>query len=143
VNARRWLFVHAGVVEWRGAAIVIPGSSWSGKSSLVAALVRAGATYYSDEYAVLDSSGRVYPFARPLGIRGSSFRADRVSVERFGGRAGRDAVPIGLVVATRYRAGGKWRPRVLSPGQTMVALLENTLLTRARSRRVLGILRQV
>src|SRR5579862_5116240 len=52
--ARRRVFVHAGVVGWKGQAIVIPGRSYSGKTLLVAALVRAGATYYSDEYAVLD-----------------------------------------------------------------------------------------
>ena len=55
--ARRRVFVHAGVVAWQGRAIVIPGRSYSGKTSLVAALVRAGATYYSDEYAVLDLQG--------------------------------------------------------------------------------------
>ena len=32
-------------------------------------MVRAGATYYSDEYAVIDDTGLVHPFARPLGIR--------------------------------------------------------------------------
>src|SRR5437867_5211182 len=68
-GARRRLFVHAGVIGWRGRAIVIPGRSGSGKTSLVAALVRAGATYYSDEFAVFDEQGRVYPYARPLSIR--------------------------------------------------------------------------
>ena len=34
--ARRYLFVHSGVVGWRGRAIVIPGQSFSGKISLVA-----------------------------------------------------------------------------------------------------------
>src|SRR5260221_5508655 len=68
-RARRRVFVHAGVVGWRGRAIVIPGRSFSGKSSLTAELVRAGATYYSDEYAVFDSRGRVHPFAKPLEIR--------------------------------------------------------------------------
>ena len=50
------VFVHAGVVGWHGRAIVIPGESRSGKSELVTALVQAGATYYSDEYAVLDAA---------------------------------------------------------------------------------------
>src|SRR5690348_11129110 len=54
--ARTRLFVHAGVVGWRGGAILIPGRSHTGKSSLVAALLALGATYYSDEYAVLDDS---------------------------------------------------------------------------------------
>lgn len=35
-RARRRFFVHAGVVGWRGRAIVIPGRSFSGKTSLVA-----------------------------------------------------------------------------------------------------------
>ena len=42
----QWLFVHAGVVEWRGRAIVLPGRSFSGKTTLVAALVQI----YSLEY---------------------------------------------------------------------------------------------
>ena len=60
------LFLHAGVVAWQGRAIVLPGQSWAGKSTLVQALLRAGATYYSDEFAVLDSEGQVHPFARRL-----------------------------------------------------------------------------
>ena len=43
------VFIHAGVVGWRGRAIVLPGKTFSGKSTLVAGLVRAGARYYSDE----------------------------------------------------------------------------------------------
>src|SRR3954447_26545959 len=39
-KARRKVFVHAGVVGWRGRAIVIPGRSFSGKSTLVHELVR-------------------------------------------------------------------------------------------------------
>src|SRR5262245_27593595 len=49
MQAQPWLFVHAGVVGWHGRAIVIPGRSMSGKSTLVSELVRAGADYYSDE----------------------------------------------------------------------------------------------
>ena len=68
-HAPRRVFVHAGVVGWRGKAIVIPGRTHTGKSTLVKALVEAGATYYSDEYAVLDKRGRVHPYARPLSMR--------------------------------------------------------------------------
>lgn len=45
------VFVHAGVIGWHGKAILIPGRSYSGKITLVSELVRAGASYYSDEYA--------------------------------------------------------------------------------------------
>ena len=52
--ARDFLFVHAGVVQWKGRAVVVPGRTETGKSSLVMALVNAGSEYFSDEYAVLD-----------------------------------------------------------------------------------------
>lgn len=143
LHARRRLFVHAGVVAWRGAAILVPGASWSGKSTLVAALVRAGATYYSDEYAVLDAAGLVHPFARPLGLRDAALRSERVAVERLGGRAGARGIPVGLVVSTRYVPGATWRARSVSPGETMQTLFEHVLLVRTRSRRALDILRRV
>src|SRR6266849_5894476 len=56
--APRRIFVHAGVVGWKDRAILIPGMSYSGKTTLVDQLIRAGATYYSDEYAVVDPGGR-------------------------------------------------------------------------------------
>ena len=56
------VFLHAGVVGWKGRAIVIPATSFSGKTTLVAELVKRGAQYYSDEYAVLDAEGKVEPF---------------------------------------------------------------------------------
>ena len=68
-RSRQMLFVHAGVVGWRGLAIVIPGRSHTGKSTLVAELVRRGAVYYSDEFAVLDDTGRVHPYRRTLVLR--------------------------------------------------------------------------
>ena len=68
-KARRKVFVHAGVVSWRGRTIIIPGRSLSGKTTLVGEFVRAGATYYSDEYAVLDASGRVHPYPKPMSVR--------------------------------------------------------------------------
>src|SRR6266508_1736733 len=104
--ARHRVFVHAGVVGWKGKAIVIPGRSYSGKSTLVAELVRAGATYYSDEYAVLDSRGRVHPYARSLSIREKrTGKAQRFSVASLGGVAGVEPLPLGLVVASMYKPG--------------------------------------
>lgn len=63
------LFIHAGVVAWQGRAIVLPGSSFAGKSTLVTSLVEAGATYLSDEYAVFDEAGRVRPYPRRVSLR--------------------------------------------------------------------------
>ena len=131
--APRKVFVHAGVVGWRGRAVLIPGRSFSGKTTLVAELVRAGAVYYSDEYAVLDSSGLVHPYARPLGIRqDGNTESERHSVESLGGSRGRRPLSVGLVVVTEYKAGARWRPRRLTAGQGALALLNNAVSINSR-----------
>src|SRR6185503_1071009 len=87
--APRRIFVHAGVVAWNGTAILIPGSSFSGKSTMVAELLRAGATYYSDEYAVIDEHGRVHPYPRDLRIRSiESPWPQRISAAELGAGIG-------------------------------------------------------
>jgi hypothetical protein len=143
-NARRRVFVHAGVVGWKGQAIIVPGRSFTGKTTLVAELVRAGATYYSDEYAVLDFRGRVHPYSRPLAIRPSEGgRSRRYAVEELGGRAGIRPLPVGLVLVSQYRAGAKWRPRALSAGQGALALLDNTISIRQKPQAAFDAMRQV
>jgi hypothetical protein len=138
LNARRRVFVHAGVVGWRGRAIVIPGRTFSGKTSLVAELVRMGATYYSDEYAVFDDRARIHPYARPLGIRtNSGVEQTRTSVESLGGLRGVKPLPIGMIVVTHYQEGARWRPRRVSAGMGALALLDNSLPARARPQEVL------
>jgi serine kinase of HPr protein (carbohydrate metabolism regulator) len=143
-RAPRRVFVHAGVVGWRGRAIVIPGRSLSGKTTLVAELVKAGAEYYSDEYAVLDAEGRVHPYARPLAVReGEGLAQTRRGVEEFGGRAGRKSLPVGLVVVSRYERGGRWRPRRLTPGEGVLEMLANTVSARRAPARALAALSEV
>ena len=140
-HAPRRVFVHAGVVGWRGRAIVIPGRSRSGKTTLVAELVRAGAVYYSDEYAVFDGEGRVHPYARPLAVReGGSLRQTRRPAEAFGGCAGTGPLPVGLLVASLYERGARWRPRPLSPGEAVLEMLSNTVPARRSPGRALAAL---
>jgi len=141
--ARHRVFVHAGVVGWKGRAIVIPGRSYSGKSTLVSELVKAGATYYSDEYAVFDSRGRVYPFPKPLEMRDSGeWKQTKVEVEVYGGKTATKPIPVGLVMVTKYKAGARWKPRTLSGGQAVLALLANTVSARRQPEKALGALQQ-
>ena len=141
--ARRRVFVHAGVVGWNGRAIVIPGRSHSGKSTLVAALLEAGATYYSDEYAVLDERGRVHPYAKPLALRHESGgRTGKLQYNHEGG-AGVKPLQVGLVVVTNHRAGARWRPRPMSQGRAIMALLAHTVSARRQPKRALAILPKV
>jgi hypothetical protein len=130
VAASPWLFVHAGVVGWNGRAIVIPAPSSHGKSRLVEALVRAGAAYYSDEFAVIDENGLVHPFARRMALRDEAGAVRRVSPEEVGGSAGSTPLPIGLVLSTRYEAGSEWRPREGTAADAVMVLLANTVRAR-------------
>lgn len=57
VGASHRLFVRAGGVGGAGCGIVIPGQPRSSASTLVAALVRAGADYYSDTLRYSTSTG--------------------------------------------------------------------------------------
>ena len=134
------LFVHAGVVGWRGWAIVIPGRSFSGKTTLVAAMVQAGARYYSDEYAIFDPNGLVHPYPRSLAIRQkANERKKKCSVEELGGEVGTEPLPVGVVVHTQYHLGARWCPRQISTGQAVLSLLDNTIVARTRTQFALSI----
>jgi hypothetical protein len=134
------VFVHAGVVGWKGRAIVIPGASYSGKSTLVHELVKAGATYYSDEYAVLDARGRVHPFPAALSMREpGGFEGIETEVD---GKTGTKPLPVGLVVITRYREATKrWTPKALSPAEGALAMLSNTVSARRDPSKAISTLR--
>lgn len=142
--ARHRVFVHAGVVGWKGQAIVIPGRSYSGKSTLVAELVRAGATYYSDEYAVLDSRGRVHPFSKPLELREEGeFTQTKITAAELGGHSGTKPLPVGLVLMTQFKSGAVWRPRKLTAGRGVLEMLFNTVSARRSPERALATLQRV
>ena len=142
--AKHRVFVHAGVVGWKGQAIVIPGRSYSGKSTLVAALVRAGATYYSDEYAVLDSRGRVHPFYKPLELREEGeFTQTKITAAELGGHSGTKPLPVRLVLMTQFKSGASWRPRKLTAGKGVLEMLFNTVSARRSPERALATLQRV
>ena len=139
--APRRIFVHAGVVGWNGRAILIPGSSFSGKSTLVAELLHAGATYYSDEYAVIDANGRVHPYARDLRIRSSdAVRIKRMGAADFGAPTGSKPLRVALVISTRFKEGARWRPRELTRGKAVLELLANTVSARSQPEMALSFL---
>jgi len=144
VSSRSRLFLHAGVVGWKGRAIVLPGRSLAGKSTLVDALVRAGATYYSDEYAVFDANGRVHAFARPLRLRARPDEPPSVHSEQPPQlRVGRRALPVGLIALTHYEPGERWTSHTLSPGQAILALMESAVPVRYRPGPTLSTLREI
>lgn len=144
VRAPRKLFVRAGVVGWHDQAVIICGPSSGGTTTLVEGLVRAGAVYYSDQYAVLDRHGRVHAYPTPLTFRnGADGPPRRCPVETLGGRVGTRPLPVGMVLVTQYQPRARWRPRTLSSGQAMLALLAHTVQARLRPKLALTTLRQL
>ena len=138
-HSRDRVFVHAGVAGWKGRAVVCPGRSHAGKSTLIWSLLNAGATYYSDEYAVFDNNGHVHPFPVPINLRvpegrGRSVAADRIGTEPAG---------TNLILFAQYRENRKWEPIVLTPGQTVLRLIQNSLSMRRNPSGVLGVLKTV
>jgi hypothetical protein len=132
--ARDRVFVHAGVVGWKGRAVILPGPSRSGKSELVRALLGLGATYYSDEYAIIGPAGEVEPYLRPLSIRrGGADQRDTI----VPARAGATALPAGLLLFSRYHPDARWQPRRLSPAEAAVALISNAVAAQVSPQLVL------
>ena len=126
------IFIHAGAVAHKGRAIVIPGMSFSGKTTLVAALVREGAIYYSDEFAVLGKDGLVHPYAKSLSLRDSDQMQVEHPVDTLGGVAGEEGLPLGAIVVTSYKPDAEWQPEYLSAGEGAMALLANAVPARER-----------
>lgn len=115
--SKSWVFLHAGVVEWKGKAIILPGQSHRGKTTLVSELIRLGAGYMSDEYAIMDSSGLVHPFERNLGVRfDPNEGAVPVDPAEFGGVKSTKPIEAGLVVFTGFVKDAKWNPESVTLG---------------------------
>jgi hypothetical protein len=140
-RSRRGVFLHAGTVAWRGRAIVLPGASRSGKTTLVGQLVKAGAAYLSDEFAVIQGD-RVVPYPKPLSVRDPRHagRQRPVGVSALGGTQQRRATPVGLVVLTRFERGAAGHARRLPRGRALLSLLSHAPAARISPQAVLAAL---
>lgn len=117
------VFIHAGVVEIDGVAVLLPGRSFVGKSTLVAELLRSGASYLSDEYAVLSKDGLVLPFPRRLSLRGrQTFRPEVFATT---------PLAPGAVYFVEYQPDFIWDSSPLSVSVAVLRLFENCLRAQA------------
>jgi len=116
------VLLHSACVGDRGA-VLLPGESGTGKSTLAAACVAAGLSYLSDEYAAVDQSlGLVVPYAKPLELQGPGLiAASALRAES----AGRPLPPVGIVFP-RYRRDAPTDAMTLTPGWTLLALVAHT-----------------
>lgn len=135
--------LHAGSVSLGGAAVLLPGRSHAGKSTLTAALLRAGFDLLSDEISALDWETReIRSYPRRLSVRLDTFsalgldphagadvgdgRARMLRPEEFGAGRARDGAHPRLIVSPRYRPSAE---RVelerLRPGPALMILMES------------------
>lgn len=119
------MFIYAGAVTYGGRAIVLPGTSGAGKSTLVAQLLRLGADYYSDEYAVVDSRGWLRPFPCLLKLKDGLLGPRRVPAEEFGARVGEAPAPVELLVFPRYPTDTALHSEPLTKSRAALHLLEH------------------
>lgn len=113
-SAEKVLFLHCGVVKVEQKAWLFPGDSKAGKSTLVHALCERGAVFYSDEYAVLDRSGLVYPYPRPLWIRVTHKKRRSIEPGSLGWTRDLKPVPVSRVYLCPYSKLGAVELRKLS-----------------------------
>lgn len=124
--------VHAGVIRAKGRLILLPGPSFAGKTTLCSAALDAGHEVLSDEYALVDpATGLVVGYPRRLRIRRPDGGADR-----------RPAHPspapqeVALVAQITFNTalpdGVGLEVTEMSPGDTALALLANTVCASSR-----------
>ena len=118
--------VHAGTVVLGGRALLLPGASHAGKSSLVAELLRRGATYFSDEYALIDSEGRVHPYPRPLLLRNGCPEQFPVLAGECNAPVGDAPAPVGWILSLEYQPAGNWSVEAVPQSEGLLTLLRNT-----------------
>lgn len=140
-RCRAHYFVHAAVLEHGGRALVLPGLSRAGKSTLALALVLEGARFLSDELLCFTHAGRAEALPRAFKIRDECAGYFPELAPRFVGTGeGRflpfealpadvvsGPVPVGAVVVPRWEPGGANRPLPITRGEALLALAASSL----------------
>jgi hypothetical protein len=158
---------HAGGVVHEGVGVVLPAHMESGKSTLTAGLVRAGAAYLSDEaVAFTRGTAVMHAYAKPLSIdpgawylfpelepdgpfatNGHKESQWQVPPACFRSDAVADACTARLVVFPRYVAGSETDVVPLRRAEALVELAKNTFAFNRKGRDALdelaGIVRTV
>jgi hypothetical protein len=125
-NLRSFRAVHAGTVLCGHQALLLPGATHAGKSSIVAELLRRGAKYFSDEYALIDPDGFVHAYPRPLLLRNGKPEQIPVLPEELNSSFGVGPVPIGWILSFEYQPSYLWDVEKIPQGEGLMLLLRNT-----------------
>ncbi len=139
LRQRELFFIHAGVVAVGDDAVILPGLSRSGKSTLVLALMEQGARFLSDDLLVYEPRSRtLLPFPRAVKIRDECVDYFPGLAHRFVGagegrfltfETGGHATPASpkLVVVPRWETSGDDVLHPISNGEGLLELTASAL----------------
>jgi hypothetical protein len=135
-----YLLVHAAAASWRGRGLMFPAPADSGKTTLIAGLIRGGLRYLTDEAALIDQDGTLHPYPKTLSLRPPSMEVIpelqeslppefawrsrlkyHVRPQDLRPRAIGRPCPVGYVIVPRYARGS---PTVLESLRRPEALME-------------------
>jgi hypothetical protein len=134
--------VHAGAVELRGRALLLPGGTHAGKSALVAELLRRGSSYLSDEYALIDDQGQAHAYPRPLLLRKGGPEQVPLLPEDCNAAVATRPLPVGWILALQYNATADWAVGAVPQSEGLLILLRNTPHELIESPRILTALKR-
>jgi hypothetical protein len=128
-----FVWLHAGAVELHGRALLLPGPSGRGKSTLAGCLCRLGHPFLSDDLVPLDpGTNRLHPFPVAPAARqdvGVELPPDRlrelrkVTLHLSHQQVGRAPVPLGALVFPCYTRGHPGGLSPISPATAAVELI--------------------
>lgn len=129
------VWLHAGAVAHRGGAILIPGLTGQGKSTLVTQLYQQGWAYLADDLLALEpDTNRAIPFPRTPYVRLAPGRPlspiqfrklEKTKIELDPNRVCRQPQPIQAIVLPAYDAVTPAELVPCPPAEAVQVLLEN------------------
>jgi ABC-type thiamine transport system ATPase subunit len=142
-EARNKLLLHAAAAERDGRVVLIAGPEGSGKSTLVAALVRSGLRYMTDETVAVEVPGAtIEPYPKPIALDGAALESlnltsvvpTRTEIGLEHGLVAAQAIRAdaitqskglaALVVFPTYRAGAPSSARSVTRAEAAIALAD-------------------
>lgn len=141
-----WLTVlHAGAVSCVAGALVFPGVSGRGKSTLVAALVAAGWGYLADDVCVITEQGQLQGCPLPIAVKSGSWPVLAATWPELAtlpsyqfsakclryllppgvsARASQELCPLRAIVLPNYQQGAVATLRRINKADTLAAIIE-------------------
>jgi hypothetical protein len=146
VSTTAYAAVHAAAAAREGRAVILPAPGGHGKTTTVAALVRGGWDFLTDEVTLISrEDGLVYPFPRPLSIspgsiglltglkdqippEPASYRHydHHVSPDDLRPRSLSGPVRVALIVFPSYARGAATTLTRISRAEALIELLRGT-----------------